>query len=171
MLASLTTELPGLTLSDVVKPDPKAPDAGVLMLSFARPPYRGKVRAPIAKTGAIAVLACFWNVREPVACEAACNQLINDTCVFADRCKVASKADCLAQSTGALDCSKAIGVTASFPTCVSELPAAVCPTGAFALPTSCKGTIKLFQTAPPEQGPGWHAELLAPLEAVGFEAR
>jgi hypothetical protein len=76
MLASLAAELPGLTVADVVKPDPKVPDAGVLSLSFTRPPYRGKLRAPIAKTGAIAVLACFWNMREPIACEAACNQLV-----------------------------------------------------------------------------------------------
>lgn len=76
MLASLSAELPGLTVTDVVKPDPKVPDAGVLSLSFTRPPYRGKLRAPIAKTGAIGVLACFWNVREPAACEAACNQLM-----------------------------------------------------------------------------------------------
>ena len=59
-----------------VKPDPKTPEAGVLSLSFTRPPYRGKLRAPIAKTGAIAMLACFWNVREPIACEAACSQLL-----------------------------------------------------------------------------------------------
>ncbi len=78
MLASLATELPGLTTSDVIKPDPKAPDAGVLSLSFARPPYHGMVRAPIAKSGALAVVACFWNVREPVACEAACSQLIGN---------------------------------------------------------------------------------------------
>lgn len=76
MLASLAAELPGLTVSDVVKPDPNNADAGVLSLSFTRPPYRGKLRAPISKTGAIGVLTCFWNGREPVACEAACNQLI-----------------------------------------------------------------------------------------------
>lgn len=76
MLASLSAELPGLTVNDVVKPDPKVTEAGVLSLSFTRPPYRGKLRAPIAKTGAIGVLACFWNVREPVVCEAACNQLM-----------------------------------------------------------------------------------------------
>ena len=76
MIASLSAELPGLVVADIVKPDAKTPVAGVLSLSFTRPPYRGKLRAPIAKTGAIAVLACFWNVREPVACEAACSQLI-----------------------------------------------------------------------------------------------
>ncbi len=76
MLASLSAELPGLTVTDVVKPDPKITDAGVLSLSFTRPPYRGKLRVPIAKTGALGVLACFWNVREPVACEAACAQLM-----------------------------------------------------------------------------------------------
>lgn len=75
MIASLSTELPGLTVTDVVKPAANA-DAGVLSLAFTRPPYRGRVRAAIAKTGAMGVLACFWNLREPIACEAACTGLI-----------------------------------------------------------------------------------------------
>lgn len=75
MLASLGADFPGLIVSDVVEPDPKA-DAGVLSLGFTRAPYRGRVRAAIAKTGAIGVLACFWNLREPIACDAACNSLV-----------------------------------------------------------------------------------------------
>lgn len=75
MLASLGADFPGLIVSDVVEPDPKA-DAGILSLGFTRPPYRGRVRAAIAKTGAIGVLACFWNLREPIACDAACNGLV-----------------------------------------------------------------------------------------------
>lgn len=75
MITSLTTELPGLIVTDVVKPAVNA-DAGVLSLAFTRPPYRGRVRAAIAKSGAIGVLACFWNLREPIACAAACNGLV-----------------------------------------------------------------------------------------------
>lgn len=75
LIASMTVDVPALTVSDIVKPEAKA-DAGVVSLAFTRPPYRGRVRAQIAKTGAIAALACYWNQREPIACEAACNQLI-----------------------------------------------------------------------------------------------
>lgn len=77
MITSLSAEptLAGITVTEVVKPVAGA-DAGVLSLAFARPPNRGKLRAQLARSGAHAVLACFWNVREPVACEASCAQLI-----------------------------------------------------------------------------------------------
>jgi hypothetical protein len=81
MVASLsaTPALAGITVSEIVKPAVKTgprDESGVLSLAFARAPYRGHLRAQIGKTGAYAVLACFWNEREPLACEAACSQLI-----------------------------------------------------------------------------------------------
>jgi hypothetical protein len=78
MLANLsaTPALAGITVTDVVKPTVKTADSGVLSLAFTRAAYHGRVRAQIAKTGAYAVLACFWNEREPAACEAACSQLL-----------------------------------------------------------------------------------------------
>ncbi len=77
LLASVTSapRLAGITVTDVVKPA-KAPDSGVLSLSFTRAPYTGKLRVQIGKTGAYAVLACLWNTREPIACEAACTVLL-----------------------------------------------------------------------------------------------
>jgi hypothetical protein len=72
MLASVPPEL---AISDVVKP-PANGDAGVLTLSFTRAPYSGRVRAQLARSGAVALVACFWNAREPVACQAQCAQLL-----------------------------------------------------------------------------------------------
>jgi hypothetical protein len=67
--------LAGISVERVVKPAAGA-DAGVLSLAFVRPPYRGTLRAQIARGGSFAVLACFWNLREPIACETACAQLV-----------------------------------------------------------------------------------------------
>lgn len=75
MAVSGDPALAGITVTDIVKPAKDA-DAGVLSLSFARGAYTGRVRAQIARTGAYAVLACFWNQREPVACESSCGQLV-----------------------------------------------------------------------------------------------
>lgn len=59
---------PGISISEVAKP---TGPTGVLALGFARPPYRGRVRAQLGG-GRITAIACFANQREPVACEAAC---------------------------------------------------------------------------------------------------
>jgi hypothetical protein len=64
--------LPGVSLDELAKPG--APD-GVLAFAFARPPYRGRVRAQLGD-GRIAVVACFGNHREPIACEAACTRVL-----------------------------------------------------------------------------------------------
>jgi hypothetical protein len=70
-----TPSLVGLTVANVVKPATDAA-SGVLSLSFTRPPYQGVLRAQIGRTGTYAVLACFWNQREPVACQAACTAFV-----------------------------------------------------------------------------------------------
>ena len=57
-----------LGVRDVVEPPPQG---GVLSFAFDKGPWQGRVRAVIA-TGEVTALACFWNDREPVACEAAC---------------------------------------------------------------------------------------------------
>ncbi|HSD91077.1 MAG TPA: hypothetical protein VLB44_26325 [Kofleriaceae bacterium] len=77
LVASLTAEpsLAGITVRDVVKPAAGAA-AGILSLDFTHAPYTGKLRAQLARDGHIALLACFWNEREPVACETACTQLL-----------------------------------------------------------------------------------------------
>ena len=67
--------LAGIVVRDVEKPAP-ASASGVLSLAFERAQYHGKLRAILAKDGKLAALACFWNLREPVACEQACNGLI-----------------------------------------------------------------------------------------------
>jgi hypothetical protein len=48
----------------------------VLSLGFDRGIYRGMLRATLAKDGGIAALACFWNQREPAACEQGCKGLV-----------------------------------------------------------------------------------------------
>ena len=57
-----------LAPADVVKP--AGPD-GELAFAFARPPYRGRIRARLG-SGRISAVACFGNQREPQACDAAC---------------------------------------------------------------------------------------------------
>jgi hypothetical protein len=64
----------GAQPSAVVKPPPG--DRGELSLAFVRAPYRGKLRALLAKTGDVSALACLWNEREPKACETACSSLL-----------------------------------------------------------------------------------------------
>jgi hypothetical protein len=65
----------GILVRDVKMPAPGAA-RGVLSLGFERGIYRGMLRANLANDGAIAALACFWNLREPAACEQACKGLV-----------------------------------------------------------------------------------------------
>ena len=65
----------GILVHDVVKPAPGAASVST-PLGFDRGAYRGRLRASLAKDGKLAALACFWNQREPVACEQACTGLI-----------------------------------------------------------------------------------------------
>lgn len=60
-------------LRDVVEPAASA-ETGVLAFGFDKTPYRGRVRVTI--DAGVTALACFWNDREPVACEAACTGLL-----------------------------------------------------------------------------------------------
>lgn len=77
LVASLSAEpsLAGITVKDVVKPAAGA-TAGMMSLAFTHASYSGKLRAQLARDGHIGLLACFWNEREPVACETACTQLL-----------------------------------------------------------------------------------------------
>lgn len=77
LVASLSADpaLVGIAVRDVIKPEPGAA-SGVLSFGFERGLYRGRLRATLASEGKIAALACFWNQREPVACEQACTTLI-----------------------------------------------------------------------------------------------
>jgi hypothetical protein len=62
----------GLSPSEIARPT--EPD-GVLGFGFARPPYRGRVRARLGG-GRVSAVACFGNQREPVACDAACTRVL-----------------------------------------------------------------------------------------------
>jgi len=62
----------GLAPTEVVRPI--GPD-GTLAFGFARPPYRGRVRARVG-AGRIAAVACFANQREPLTCDAACRGVL-----------------------------------------------------------------------------------------------
>lgn len=64
----------GVATSEIAKPE--AGERGELQLAFTKPPYRGKLRAQLARTGEVIVLACMWNDREPKACEAGCQALL-----------------------------------------------------------------------------------------------
>jgi hypothetical protein len=64
-----------ITLVDVVKPTATT-DADVLAFSFEKAPYHGKLRARVVKDGHVTALVCFWNEREPAACQASCDQML-----------------------------------------------------------------------------------------------
>lgn len=66
--------LAGITVSELAKPADLEPDN--LSLAFARKPYRGRLKAQLSKDGRVALLACFWNEREPATCEASCTALL-----------------------------------------------------------------------------------------------
>ncbi len=81
MVASLSAEpaLAGIVIHDVVKPgEGSATEGDVLTLAFERATYRGRLRANIGADGHIRVLACFWNQREPAACEKSCVTLLGE---------------------------------------------------------------------------------------------
>jgi hypothetical protein len=61
-----------LTFSELVTP---SSTSDVLTFAFARPPYRGRVRAQLG-AGRLTALACFGNQREPATCEPACTRLL-----------------------------------------------------------------------------------------------
>jgi hypothetical protein len=77
LVKSLSAEpaLAGIVVRDVVPPAAGS-KTGTLSLAFERGVYRGKLRANLGTDGKLAVLACFWNLREPIACEQACNGLL-----------------------------------------------------------------------------------------------
>ena len=63
-----------LPIGDLVKPTGAA---GLLSFAFARPPYRGRLRARLG-LGRIAAVACFGNAREPAACDTSCARVLED---------------------------------------------------------------------------------------------
>jgi hypothetical protein len=77
LLDGVTAEpaLSGIAVREVVAPA-AGTTTGVLAFAFTRVPYEGRVRAAIGPGGHIGALACFWNEREPIACEGGCVQLI-----------------------------------------------------------------------------------------------
>ena len=77
LVRSLSAEpaLGGIAIRDVQKPQAGA-KTGALVLAFDVARYRGRLRANLASDGKIAALACFWNQREPAACEQACSALV-----------------------------------------------------------------------------------------------
>ncbi len=70
VLDGLATEK--LTITNVVKPES---GDGVIAVTFAKPPYSGRLRARTAD-GNITALACFASEREPLTCEAPCTALL-----------------------------------------------------------------------------------------------
>ncbi len=68
--------LTGLAVEGV-EPPSATETAGVLAFTFARPPYRGGLRARLGQ-GEIAATACFGNGREHVACDTTCARVLHD---------------------------------------------------------------------------------------------
>lgn len=68
VLASLGT----LDITDVVKP---SGETGILSFRFKSKVVEGRMRARLAN-GKTTALACWWNEREPRACETACTTVI-----------------------------------------------------------------------------------------------
>jgi hypothetical protein len=63
---------PGASISALTRP---AGPEGELAFAFARPPYRGRVRARLGG-GRIEAVACAGNQREPAACDDACTGVL-----------------------------------------------------------------------------------------------
>jgi hypothetical protein len=64
---SLTFDLNSASLRDAARSSKAGP--------FDRKPYRGTLHTQLSKDGHVALLACFWNEREPAACAASCKAL------------------------------------------------------------------------------------------------
>jgi len=64
-----------LVISELVKP---AGREGVLAFAFANAPFRGRVRARLGG-GRIAAVACFGNERAPLACDATCGRVLEES--------------------------------------------------------------------------------------------
>lgn len=75
LAVSSEKSLEGIAVRDIAKPTPGA-NVGVVSLGFERGEYRGTFRAQLTREGQVAALACFWNQREPAACEAGCGKLV-----------------------------------------------------------------------------------------------
>jgi hypothetical protein len=77
LVTSLSAEpaLAGIVVRDVIAPAAGG-KSGVLALTFQRGVHRGKLRATLASDGKVEALACFWNQREPIACEQSCTTLL-----------------------------------------------------------------------------------------------
>lgn len=68
----ILTSAAALSPTAIVRPT--AAD-GVLGFGFARPPYRGQLRARLGG-GRVSAVACFANQREPQVCDAACPRVL-----------------------------------------------------------------------------------------------
>ncbi len=63
-----------VSFGEVIRP---AASGDTLSFTFARPPYRGRLRARLGE-GSITALACFGNQRDPARCDAACARMLQN---------------------------------------------------------------------------------------------
>jgi hypothetical protein len=73
---------------------------------------------------------------------AACESFVAAWCAYAEKCEPGSKELCVAESVSSLGCSNALGVGASFDSCVEQIAALEC-SSEVALPEPCRGVLLL----------------------------
>ena len=79
------------------------------------------------------------DIVEPAPGIAACNEYVAAFCGRQDQCKPGTRMACLQQQKSLFDCSKHIGMTMLYETCLADVRAMGC--SAKALPDSCDGVL------------------------------
>jgi hypothetical protein len=105
-------------------------------------------------TSVSGVFSCSSSDSAPSGPQAACNQVLDETCTSMARCGVASKADCMSQGGAALDCSRAAGTSSNLQACLDALPKVDCASFP-PLPSVCQGVILVNKSegAPSTESP------------------
>jgi hypothetical protein len=81
------------------------------------------------------------DIADPAPAQKGCTEFEDAFCKRIDECQSGSKETCLSEVKMTLDCSKAIGITLAFGTCMGEVPKIACASPA--LPEVCRGVLLL----------------------------
>lgn len=103
----------------------------------------------------------------PAACQAIadvapaitlCNQFSEQYCVAAAACGGIDRGTCLQELGSALPCTKAVGISAGYDACKTDVDKASCNEQKLIdLPASCKGVVKLLSTIDPSPTSEWQS--------------
>jgi hypothetical protein len=81
------------------------------------------------------------DIADPAPAKKGCESFEDAFCKRIDECQPGAKATCLNDVKTTLDCSKAIGITLAFDSCMASVPKIACVSPA--LPDVCKGVLLL----------------------------